>query len=188
MSFVSNLANSIFGGGQQSAQQAGQAASAAADPFAANRAQYGQKLNSLMNGDMSSNLTSLPGYQFQLQQGEAAINSQGAASGNYGSPALSSKLIQFAEGTAQSSFNNYFDQLAMLSGASGANYGAAANSLVAGQSNGSGQQGNNLGSLFSGLNTNISGGGILGSLTNSIFGGGQQVAQDQLAATAVGLF
>ncbi len=111
------------------------------DPFGSQRGQYQQQLQQLMANP--SSVTSLPGYQFQFDQGQQALQRQmaaggyggtgaapgtGGGSGNYGTA-----LTQYGQGFAQ---NFYQQQLANLSGLSGANIqpGNIAGNAIAGTS------------------------------------------------------
>ena len=51
-----------------------------------------------------------PGYQFQLQQGENAILNNASALGTTGSPTTAVALDQYAQGLAQSDYNNIYNQ------------------------------------------------------------------------------
>jgi hypothetical protein len=55
-------------------------------------------------------LENYPGYQFQLQQGDLAVNSANSSGGSAASgPALKS-LMSFNQGLAASNYSNYFNQ------------------------------------------------------------------------------
>lgn len=55
-------------------------------------------------------LENYPGYQFQLQQGDLAVNSANSAGGSaLSGPALKS-LMSFNQGLASSNYSNYFNQ------------------------------------------------------------------------------
>jgi hypothetical protein len=57
-----------------------------------------------------SQLTNYPGYQFQLQQGDLAVNSANSADGSaLSGPALKS-LMNYNQGLAASNYSNYFNQ------------------------------------------------------------------------------
>ena len=51
-----------------------------------------------------------PGYQFQLQQGEQALANQASANGELGDSNYGRALTNYAEGAAQSDYNNVFNQ------------------------------------------------------------------------------
>ena len=57
-----------------------------------------------------SNLQNTPGYQFQLQQGDQAINAQGAATGSSGGGSTAAALSQYNQGLAGTTFNNAYNQ------------------------------------------------------------------------------
>ena len=51
-----------------------------------------------------------PGYQFQLQQGENAINNSAAARGGLNSGNAATALNNYAQGTAQNDYNNVYNE------------------------------------------------------------------------------
>ena len=61
-------------------------------------------------------IQSLPGYQFQLQQGEQATQRNLAANGLLGSGAAQKALTQYGQGYAQSASTNYLNGLQSLAG------------------------------------------------------------------------
>ncbi len=75
---------------------------------------YAQQLQKLI-ADPSS-VTKLPGYQFQLGQGEQAVHRQMASSGFAGSGNEATALTQYGQGFAQ---NAYQSQVAVLSSLAG---------------------------------------------------------------------
>lgn len=102
----------VMGGNSQDAG----AAQRAMDPFAPYRAQYAQQLNQLM-ADPSS-VTSLPGYQFQQQQGQQAVERTLAAQGRTVSGQEQIELQKYGQGQAGQYYNDQYNKLAQLSGAS----------------------------------------------------------------------
>jgi hypothetical protein len=111
------------------------------------------------------------GYQFQLQQGMNAIDSNAAASGLLKSGGTAKALTKYGQNLASTSFNNYLTQLGALSqrglGATGqvinagtAGGGAAAGALMQG---GAGAA-NAMGGMYSNIGSAV-GGGI-----NALFG------------------
>ena len=172
---INGVAGDIFGGGTSSPSNGGvptQQAAGMADPFAGSRGMYGQQLNQLMQGGPQAmqQLQNMPGYQFTLNQGLGAVQAQDAASGSYGSGAMSKDLVNYASGLASQNYNTYFNQLSQLSGAGWNNGGAAGQLLLGGQQQGYNQNQSNVGSLTSAAS---SGGGLLGGLAqgiSSIFG------------------
>lgn len=58
-----------------------------------------------------STLQSTPGYQFQLQQGNNAINAAAAANGTLNSGNQLTALSNYNQGLANSAYNNYVSQL-----------------------------------------------------------------------------
>ena len=119
-----------YGSGQGSAAQA----SKLADPFQGSRQQYAQQMNGLMQDP--SSVSTLPGYQFQLNQGLGAIRSAGTIQGSGG--AENQQAMQFGQGLASTSYQQEFNNLGTLSGATwGPQAGnAAANQLTQGQATG----------------------------------------------------
>lgn len=126
-------------------------------------------------------------YNFQLGQGQNAVNSDAAAKGLLGSGGTAKALTQYGQNLAGTTFNNYLGQLGNLNGqqqttaTNGQNAlgqiasagstagGAAANTLIAGgnaQAGGTVALGNTIGNAL----------GSIGGLGN-IFGssGGQQL-------------
>ena len=71
-------------------------------------------------------LMSMPGYQFQFEQGKRAVESSGASRGLLGSGALLRSLTEFGQGLASTNFANTFGQLATLAGVSGGQAGQLA--------------------------------------------------------------
>lgn len=57
-----------------------------------------------------------PGYRWQLDQGEQAVNRQAAAQGRFGSGATVKAEQRYAEGLAAGDYNTYTDKLAQLAG------------------------------------------------------------------------
>lgn len=86
-------------------------------------------------------LQATPGYQFQLDQGNAAINAQAAATGMNASGNQALALDKFGQGLASTTYNNYVSQLQPYLGASNAAAGGIAGvntglgNAVAGQNN-----------------------------------------------------
>lgn len=99
------------------------------------------------------------GYNFQLQQGQAAVNSNNASKGLLNSGATLKALTRFGQNLGSSAFNNYLTQLSGLAtrglqagsviGQAGTAGGAtAANATAGGIGGAAGFLGNALGSLF----------------------------------------
>lgn len=97
------------------------------DPFYSKRGQFGTQLESLMKDPNAVMHT--PYTQFQQQQGQQAIERSAAARGLLGSPQLAMELERYGQGLAAESFQNQFNNLAMLSGAT-VNPAGAANVLT----------------------------------------------------------
>lgn len=165
--FLGDIGNFLSGGAASNAQ----AGAAAADPFASQRGQYQGMLSKLMSNP--SAVESTPGYQFNFGQGEQALQRQEAASGNLNSGTADINAVQYGQNYATSTFNQYEQILAQLSGANTGNPGTAGSLLTSGL-NTAGQTGiNALFSLFGGSGLSGGGGG----------GGGAGDAWSQMAAT-----
>lgn len=103
-------------------------AAGAADPFASQRGRYQNQLSSFMS-DPSSYMKSDPGYQFQLQQGLDQAKGAMASKGLVNSGNFYTGLINYAEGAAGTEYQNIFNNLALLSGATNGSPAAAGNIL-----------------------------------------------------------
>lgn len=138
-----SVGGSILGGmlGGSSAQQQAQAAS----PFTGQYQQYQPMLANLVNNP--SSVTSTPGYQFNLSQGETAVNQGMAGMGLLGSGNQGAALTQYGQNYATS---QYQTQLQNLMSLSGVNYGSgqAAASALAGGNKAAGALGGQLGTLL----------------------------------------
>lgn len=120
--------NALLGGGSKSGATA---AASAADPFASQRAQYQPMLAQLMSGQFSP---SDPSYAWRFQQGQQATDRAQAAMGNLMSGNRLAALTQYGQGMASTEYQNQFNRLALLSGASGGSTGTAGQ-IMANQSN-----------------------------------------------------
>jgi len=103
----------------------------------AGTAQLGNVLG--LNGPTASNtaqtfLENTPGYQFQKQQGDDAINAQAAATGMNASGNQALALSKFNQGLAGTTYNNYVSQLQPYLGAANSAAGGIANTYT-GQGN-----------------------------------------------------
>ena len=117
-------------------------AAKASDPFAAYRPGYAAQLQGLMNNP--SSITSMPGYQFGLDQGTSALTKNLASQGLTGSGTAASAITDNASRYAG---NFYQQQIQTLSGLSGANMNNAGTSL-AGQAAGMNLQNNSANNLM----------------------------------------
>jgi hypothetical protein len=106
---------------------------------------YQNMLSNLM-ADPSS-VTKLPGYQFQFDQGMQALERSQAASGKLGGGTATTEAIQFGQGLASTSFNNWENILAQLAGGNIGNPGQAGQLMSQGISNAYGAIGQGLGSI-----------------------------------------
>lgn len=79
-----------------------------------------QSLSQLMDmtspGYDYSQLTNDPGYQFQLQQGQQALERSAAAKGGLNSGGFMKGLDQYSQGLASRQFGNRFNRLASIAG------------------------------------------------------------------------
>jgi hypothetical protein len=154
---ANNAASSLTSGYGQgvNALQSNYASSLA--PYLQNYGQAQGGVNQLgnvlgLNGPAGSNqalqtLQNTPGYQFQLQQGDAAINAQAAATGQNASGNQALALSNYNQGLAGTTYNNYVSQLQPFLGASNAAAGGIA----------SGYQGlgQSLSGAYTGLGTSL---------------------------------
>lgn len=86
-----------------------------ADPFGQYRGQYGDQLSRLTANPGS--VTSLPGYQFQYDQGLQALMRQAAAGGQLGSGGMVAASQKYGQDYAQNFYSNEVNRLAQLAGA-----------------------------------------------------------------------
>jgi hypothetical protein len=114
------------GGGNPGAAQA-------ADPFASQRAQYQPMLQNLVMNP--SSVANTPGYQFNMQQGLNAVQAGSAAKGLGTSGANDTAKMQYAQGLAANTYQQDFNELALLSGATTGNQAAAASAITTGNNN-----------------------------------------------------
>lgn len=129
---------------------------AALQPYLANYAQSQQGTTALGNvlglngaaGNQSASqaLQSTPGYQFQLGQGNAAINAAAAANGTLNSGNQNIALANYNQGLAGTTYNNYVSQLQPFLGASNAAAGGIAG-VNTGQANANASQYDTLANL-----------------------------------------
>jgi hypothetical protein len=116
---ITAAAAAVVGAGAAvySATQSGQTQSQARGQSGAvfgEQQSYAQQLAKLI-ADPSS-ISSLPGYQFQLQQGSEAVARQMAASGFLGSGNEAAALTQYGQGLASSFYGQQTGLLASLAG------------------------------------------------------------------------
>lgn len=112
------VGSALGGGGGGASNAAG-----AADPFAGQRGQYQDQLSKLMKDP--SSITSDPGYQFQLQQGLAAVNGSMAAGGFLNSGNRATALEKYGQDYASTQLQNKELFLAQLAGANVGSPGTA---------------------------------------------------------------
>ena len=118
--------SSLLSNGNSGAQSAANAA----DPFASQRGQYQTMLSNLINNP--SSITSQPGYQFELDQSNKAIEGSAAANGMVNSGNVLQALSTNSQGFAAQQLNNQELLLAQLSGANIGSPGEAG-SILQGQ-------------------------------------------------------
>lgn len=144
---ISSIGNFLTGGSKTTGQQAAQIA----DPFASQRPQYQTMLSQLMANP--SEVTQLPGYQFNFNQGLQALQRQEAASGTLASGTGDIAAVQYGQNYATSAFQTYEQMLAQLAGANTGSPGTAG-SLYASGANAAGSAGSSfLASLLGSFNT-----------------------------------
>ena len=102
-----------------------------------------------------------PGYQFQLDQGNASVNALAGAKGGLNSGATMQALSQFNQGLANQEYGNYLSRLMSMAGGGQAAAGGqagAAQSAASGVSNAYSGIGNALSAGSIGVGNAISGG------------------------------
>jgi len=67
-------------------------------------------VNPTLTGFTPQNYFNDPGYQFELGQGEGAINRAAAARGNFFSPATTQGLLDYGQGLASTRYNEAFNR------------------------------------------------------------------------------
>jgi hypothetical protein len=132
-----------------------------------------------------SQLESYPGYQFELNQGEQAVqNSAAATTGAASGPAMKS-LASFAQGLASSDYSNYFNQFQTQQN----NIFNRLSSIAGLGQNAAGNLGNNGAQLGTGIAQAQA--SAAGSIANSISGAtgniGQSIALNSLLSNGGGL-
>ena len=128
--FASNKAS-------KQAQKGAEEGARAADPFSPYRDYYAGQLNDLYKSPQS--ITTLPGYQFRLNQGLDSINRNAAAKGYLGSGNRLMELMRYGQDYGSQEFDNEITRLMTLSGATGGSPAAAGQFLAqAGQIQGQG--------------------------------------------------
>jgi len=111
---ITSGVSQLAGGGSSGAGNV--AGGAYYDPFANYRTGYASLLNNLMANPGA--VTSLPGYQFNLQQGQEGLNRQAAQTGQQASGAQQIALQNYNQNFSNSYLNTQLSQLSQLSGAS----------------------------------------------------------------------
>jgi len=111
------------------------------DPFAPYRAGYASQLNTMM-ANPAAIIPQMPGYQFLQDQGQQAVMRQLAAQGRTVSGQEQLALQQQGQGLANQFYNDQYNKLAQLSGASASPAQGGVSGATALQAN---QQTQNLG-------------------------------------------
>ena len=163
-------------------------------PFMQRGNAAGNQINGLLglnggqaNTDALNSYLNSTGYNFNLQSGANAINTQAAATGSLNSGATLKALTQYGQNTGTNFFQNYLSDLSNqqgvgLSGANalagvGTNY---ANAVSANNNSAASAAGNAALAGANGMSNALSSGasayGIYSGLTNSSFGGGSQTS------------
>jgi hypothetical protein len=104
--------------------------------------------------DPTETLRSTPGYKWTMNQGLSAIGSAGASTGQYGSGAMAKGLLNYSQGLADTTYQNYLNNVGNLAyrGQNAAtSLGSFGTSTAQSQASLSGNTGNALASIYSGL-------------------------------------
>lgn len=108
--------------GVGSMAQINQQAAAAADPFASQRPQYQNALQNLMQGQFTP---SDPSYDWRFKQGQQALERSAAKGGFLGSGNILQELQQYGQGMGSQEYQNQYNRLLPLTGATTGSPGAA---------------------------------------------------------------
>ena len=112
---LGSIVGDVFGVKKSNSQQKiSDTAQAQANTVFGEEQQYAQMLHSLITNP--SSVTSLPGYQFNLQQGEQAVARTMAGSGYAGSGNEAIALTQYGQNYATSAYDNQIKVLSSLAG------------------------------------------------------------------------
>jgi hypothetical protein len=130
------------------------------DPFNSYRAGYASQLDDILQGRKS--ITTDPGYQFSLQQGQQGVARQYASKGMGNSGNAMAAMNTYSQGIASQQYSSIVDRLTNLAGAGSTNaiaagsaysnvYGKAMEGLGQAQQNQGDAKGSGIGSLFGGV-------------------------------------
>lgn len=141
--------------------------------------------NSNAGADDMKLLQSMPGYQFNLQQGQQATQRNLAAGGMLDSGAAQKALTQYGQGYAQNAANSYLNGLQSLSGigqtsaqATGQAGMNAANQIGSNQIYAGNAQASGYANQSNAVNQGLSGlTGIFGNYAQQQYGGGMNYGQ-----------
>jgi hypothetical protein len=147
-----------------------QAGAAAADPFASQRGQYQNQLQQMMTGQFTPQD---PSYAFRLGEGQQALERSAAAKGMLGSGNILAELQKYGQGMASQEYQNQYNRLLPLTGATTGSPGAAGG-ILSGQFD---WRNSALANLGAGMQSNapvspFGGGGAGSFFTNGGLGGG----------------
>jgi len=152
-SVAGSAVSSIFGG--SSASDATTAAATAADPFASQRAQYQPMLQQLVTNPNS--VLDTAESKYLQEQGMNSVNAGAGASGMLNSGNRLLALQKEGQGLAATTYQQQFNNLATLSGATSGSSATSAQILAnqaSSQASGASALGGSIGNLItSGLNT-----------------------------------
>lgn len=107
--------------------QISQQAASAADPFASQRPQYQNAMANLMQGNFDIND---PSYKFRFDQGQQALERSMAAKGFLGSGNMLTELQKYGQGMASQEYQNQYNRLLPLTGATTGSPAAAGLSIA----------------------------------------------------------
>lgn len=127
----------------------------------------GDLMRMLQGGYNMNQLANDPGYQFQMQQGQKALERSAAAGGRLNSGAFMKGLDQYSQGLASSQFGQRFNRLATVAGMgqnSAQNLGLLGGNFANSMSQLYGAQGNAQAAGYMGLAKGF--GGLMGSVAS----------------------
>lgn len=157
--------------GMPGVQQIFGQAAAAADPFAPQRGQYQNALQQMMTGNFTPND---PSYKWRFDQGQQGVERSMAAKGFLGSGNILAELQKQGQGMASQEYQNQYDRLLPLTGATTGSPGAAGNffsQLYGARNDALSNIGGGLASMQNIQDQKKNSIGFGGSLTSSLYGG-----------------
>jgi hypothetical protein len=111
---VVGIGNTLFGGSSSTAGNVAGSGGSLFSNWANYQPQFANQLVNLMNNP--GQVTSMPGYQFGMQQGTQALNRSYAATGQQNSGAQAIGLQNYGQQYAGSMFQQQFNNLSALAG------------------------------------------------------------------------